>query len=119
MKSILLNLTLYLGWAGSLVLLFCIVIAAAAYQGNDGERYSIWRCFVSDPGVAGFRAIPCYSLVIGAPRVVVDVFPGVNGGHLHDPVVAGGVRSPLVRRLLMDLFIEAFVMRVKIQRRMK
>lgn len=119
MKSILLNLTLYFGWGGSMVLLFCSVIAAAAYQGNDGARYSIWRYFVSEPGVAGFRAIPFYSLVISAPRVVVDVFPGVNGGHLHDPVVAGGVRSPLAGGLLMDLLIEVFVMRVKIQRRMK
>jgi hypothetical protein len=119
MKSILLNLTLYFGWPGSLVLLFCSVIAAAACRGNDREGYSIWRCFVSEPGEVEFRAIPFYLLVIGAPRVVVDVFPGVDGGHLHDPVVAGGVRSPLAGRLLMDLLIEAFVMRMKIQRRMK
>ena len=53
MKNWFLEFYPYLGWAGSLTILVCSLIAASVYRGKEGERYSITRHFVSELGEAG------------------------------------------------------------------
>ncbi len=80
MKLFFLNLYPYLGWAGSLSILVCSLIAAAAYRGKEGERYSIWRHFVSELGEAGVSRLAWVfngGLIIGSFLLFL-MMPGVG-----------------------------------------
>lgn len=80
MKSIILNLYPYLGWAGSLTILVCSLIAAAAYRGKEGERYSIWRYFVSELGEVGVSRLARVfngGLILGSFLLLL-MMPGVG-----------------------------------------
>lgn len=80
MEMIILNLYPYLGWAGSLTILACSLIAAAAYRGKDGERYTIWRHFVSELGEVGVSRLARVfngGLILGSFLFLV-MMPGVG-----------------------------------------
>ena len=53
MKQWFLDVHPTLGITGSLVVLVCLVTAMVVYRGKNGERYSIWRHFVSELGEVG------------------------------------------------------------------
>lgn len=53
MRQMILDIYPYLGWAGSLIILLCSLVAGAAYRGKNGERYFITRYFVSELGELG------------------------------------------------------------------
>ena len=53
MKQWFLDVHPTLGLIGSTVILVCIVVAMLVYRGKAGERFSIWRHFVSELGEVG------------------------------------------------------------------
>jgi len=53
MKQWFLDVHPTLGLAGSAVILVCILVAMSVYRGKNGERFSIWRHFVSELGEVG------------------------------------------------------------------
>ena len=53
MKQWFLDVHPTLGLAGSIVILVCILVAMATYRGKAGERFFIWRHFVSELGEVG------------------------------------------------------------------
>ena len=70
----------YLGWAGSLTILVCSLVAAAAYRGKEGERYSIGRHFVSELGELGVSRLARVfnrGLIIGSFLFLL-MMPGVG-----------------------------------------
>jgi hypothetical protein len=80
MKQIILDFYTYLGWAGSLIILICSLIAALAYRGKAGERYSIARHFVSELGERGVSRLAWVfnaGLIVGSFLLLL-MMPGVE-----------------------------------------
>jgi len=70
----------YLGWAGSLTILMCSLIAGVAYRGKEGERYFITRHFVSElgePGVSRLARVFNTGLIAGSFLLLL-MMPGVG-----------------------------------------
>jgi len=80
MKQLFLEIYPYLGWAGSLTILVCSLIAASAYRGKEGERYSITRHFVSELGEAGVsRLAQVFNAgLIAGSFLLLLMIPGVG-----------------------------------------
>jgi len=80
MKQLFLEIYPYLGWAGSLTILVCSLIAAAAYRGKEGERYSIVRHFVSELGEVGVSRLAwVFNLgLIAGSFLLLLMMPGVG-----------------------------------------
>ncbi|MBW6474261.1 MAG: DUF998 domain-containing protein [Anaerolineaceae bacterium] len=69
-----------LGWAGSLVILVSSFIAAIAYRGKQGERYTISTHFVSELGEVGVSRLAWLfngGLVVGS-FIFFWMMPGVG-----------------------------------------
>lgn len=80
MKQIILEFYPYLGWAGSLLILLSSLVAALAYRGKDGERYSIARHFVSELGEIGVSRLAWVfngGLLLGSFLLLL-MMPGVG-----------------------------------------
>ena len=70
----------YLAWAGSLVILVSSLIAALAYRGKNGERFSISTHFVSELGEMGVSRLAWLfngGLIIGSFLLFLMI-PGVG-----------------------------------------
>lgn len=92
----LLEMYRYFGSAGSAVLVAAILVAAGAYRGKEGERYSITRHFISELGETGVSRLAIVfniGLVIGGILFTL-MMPGVGAaintvwGYL---AMAGGI----------------------------
>ncbi len=69
-----------LGLAGSAVILVCILVGMSVYRGKNGERFSIWRHFVSELGEVGvsrFAWVFNAGLIIGGFLFFL-MMPGVG-----------------------------------------
>jgi len=80
MKQWFLDVHPTLGLAGSAVILVCILVAMSVYRGKNGERFSIWRHFVSELGEVGvsrFAWVFNTGLIIGGFLFFL-MMPGVG-----------------------------------------
>jgi hypothetical membrane protein len=80
MKQWFLDVHPTLGLAGSAVILVCILVAMSVYRGKNGERFSIWRHFVSELGEVGvsrFAWVFNAGLIIGGFLFFL-MMPGVG-----------------------------------------
>ncbi len=80
MEAWLLSIFPILGWAGSLVILLSGFIAAMAYRGKQGERYTISTHFVSELGEVGVSRLAWVfngGLIIGS-FIFFWMMPGVG-----------------------------------------
>jgi hypothetical membrane protein len=78
MKQWFLDVHPTLGLMGSAVVLVCILVAMSVYRGKNGERYSIWRHFVSELGELG---VSKFAWVFNAGMI--------NGGFLFFLMMPG------------------------------
>ena len=70
----------FLGLTGSSVILACMLIAALAYTGKEGEKYTIWRHFVSELGEFGVSRLAWLfnsGLIVGSFLLLIMI-PGVG-----------------------------------------
>lgn len=80
MKEWFLDVHPVLGITGSVVILVCFLTAMWVYRGKNGERYSIWRHFVSELGEVGiskFAWVFNAGLIIGGFLFFL-MMPGVG-----------------------------------------